>query len=530
MWRMGRIRWRHRNKTPVTWSDLQFPSGSRHQGTLVDALRRYPLLLEVNARLWLAGYSSREGRRITLASVPDNALERLGERFDLLWLMGAWRRSPAARGQALTVPEIVRSYGAALPDWKPSDVEGSPYAVHAYQLDPALGEPHELKRFRQRLNAVGVRLMVDFVGNHLAMDHPWTVPHPDWFVSVPESRQSDHSGELYRTPQGAVIAHGRDPNFPPWDDTAQVDYFSPGLRKAFARELLSIARVADGVRCDLAMLGLSDVFQRVWGWAVSTGESPPVEFWSEMIQGVKNLRPDFVFVAEAYWGLENRLLELGFDYAYDKRLYDLFLQSDAEGIGKHLRKEETLVQRGVHFTENHDEARATVAFGRDRSRMAASAMMTLPGLRLVQHGQMEGRRVRVPLQLVREPEERVDSEMAVFYDRLLSLCNHPLLQEGEWRLLRVSSAGMAGDGHQNLLAWSWSLGEEIQLVVLNPSGAPADGRVDLQQPWGFRKLWWVDQLPPAPFSCQENDGFLRLHLEPWSARILKPESESADSR
>src|SRR3990172_8571510 len=119
---MGRIRWRHRNKTPVTWSDLQFPSGSRHQGTLVDALRRYPLLLEVNARLWLAGYSSREGRRITLASVPDNALERLGERFDLLSLMGAWRRSPAARGQALTVPEIVRSYGAALPDWKPSDV------------------------------------------------------------------------------------------------------------------------------------------------------------------------------------------------------------------------------------------------------------------------------------------------------------------------------------------------------------------------------------------------------------------------
>jgi hypothetical protein len=485
--------------------------------------RRNPLLFEASARLWLRRLSADEERPLSLSSVPDRYLRAISDRFDLLWLMGVWRRSPAAKEQALATRGIVEACDAALPGWKSADVEGSPYAVPGYELDPALGAPEELGRFRERLNALGVGLVLDFVPNHLAMDHPWTLQHPDWFVGGTDALAAAHPDLFFRTAHGAWLAHGRDPNFPPWTDTVQVDFFSSGLREGFTRELLSIARVADGIRCDMAMLGLSDVFEGVWGWAATHGARPPREFWAEVIERVRTDHPQFLFVAEAYWDLEPRLLELGFDYVYDKRLYDLLLSSNARAIRGHLQAQSAGIHRQVRFVENHDEQRAAVAFGRDRSRSAATAALTLPGLRLIHDGQTEGRRVHVPVQLVRQPDERPDGDLVAFYDRLLSLCSEPLLQSGDWRLLDVEPASNGNESHRDLLAWSWSLNGDWAIVVINHSGAPAHGRVCLPPgAAGARAPRWTDRLDAFSEAGTVPELHLVLRMEPWSARVLAP--------
>jgi hypothetical protein len=475
----------------------------------------------VSARLWLRRLSAYEGRPLSLSSIPDRHLRPIGDRFDLLWLMGAWQRSAAAKEQALATHAIVGACNAALPGCSPADVEGSPYAVHGYELDPALGAADELGRFRERLNALGVGLVLDFVPNHLARDHAWTLQHPDWFVAGTDALAAAHPDLFFRTAHGAWLAHGRDPNFPPWTDTVQVDFFSSGLRDAVTRTLLSIARVADGIRCDMAMLGLSDVFEGVWGWAVTHGARPPREFWAEVIERVRTDHPRFLFVAEAYWGLEPRLLELGFDYAYDKRLYDLLLSSNAGAIREHLQAQSAQLHRHVQFVENHDEKRAVVAFGRDRSRSAAAAALTLPGLRLIHDGQTEGRRVRVPVQLIRQPDEPPDDGLVGFYDRLLSLCGEPLLQTGDWRLLDVEPAANGDESHRELLAWSWSLGGEWAIVAINHSGAPARGRVCLPAA-AASALRWTDRLGASSGTGPPGELHLVLRVAPWGAHVLGP--------
>ncbi|MDP3936849.1 MAG: alpha-amylase family glycosyl hydrolase, partial [Deltaproteobacteria bacterium] len=365
-------------------------------------MRPHPVLYEASARLLLNRLSAGTGRPLSLARIPVEFWRRLEARgFDLLWLMGVWRRSAEARGRALAHADLREAYGRALPDWKDSDVEGSPYAVAAYTLDPALGAEGDLALLRDNLHRAGLGLILDFVPNHIARDHAWTRDHPDRFVrALSEKVLHAHPGWFFETAGGVRLAHGRDPNFPSWDDTAQVNFFSAEAREALVGELLRIAGVADGVRCDMAMLALTDIFGHVWGRFLPGAARPPAEFWSEAIARVRAQHPGFIFIAEAYWGSEPRLLDLGFDYTYDKTLYDRLLHGGAEGARHHLESQGGRAARWVRFIENHDEARATAAFGRERSLAAATAALTLPGLRLIHDGQMEGRRARLPVQLL----------------------------------------------------------------------------------------------------------------------------------
>ncbi len=137
-------------------------------------------------------------------------------------------------------------------------------------------------------------------------------------------------------------------------------------------------------------------------------------------------------------------------------------------------------RRSARFIENHDEPRAVVAFGRERSLAAAAILATFPGLRFFHNGQLEGRRIHLPVQLVREPEEPDDPEIMSFYDRLLAVCNAPAFHEGEWGLIEVNQAG--DESHRNLLAWSWRYAEQFKVVVVNYSPNSAQGRLKLPLP------------------------------------------------
>ena len=184
--------------------------------------------------------------------------------------------------------------------------------------------------------------MLDFVPNHVAPDHPWTETHPEYFV-----RGSDE--DLARDPAsfmrvgGGVLANGRDPYFAAWPDVVQLNAFSPDLRAAVIETLSSIAAQCDGVRCDMAMLMMNDTFERTWG--ERAGARPEADYWPTVIPAVKSAHPGFVFMAEAYWDLEWALQEQGFDYCYDKRLYDRLEHDGAEAVNGHLNADIGYQQR-----------------------------------------------------------------------------------------------------------------------------------------------------------------------------------------
>jgi glycosidase len=256
---------------------------------------------------------------------------------------------------------------------------GSPYSIHQYEVDVALGGREALEVLRRRLRERNLRLVLDFVPNHLAIDHPWMVEHPERFVQASADRQAREPRNYFtRDINGMprILAHGRDPNFTGWTDTVQLDYRRRDTRRAVGDVLAEIAQQCDGVRCDMAMLLLGDVFVRTWG-----GEFDPsgADFWSEAIGTVKAKHPAFLFIGEVYWDLEYRLQQLGFDYTYDKRLHERLVHDDADSLRAHLGASFEFQRRLTRFIENHDEPRAAAALGRERAPAAAVLALTVPG-------------------------------------------------------------------------------------------------------------------------------------------------------
>jgi hypothetical protein len=430
-----------------------------------------PLLYEVNTRCWLRALSGKSGTAITLANVPDSELagwQKLG--FTHIWLMGVWTTGPRARAEALKPPELRSAYDKILPGWQEADVAGSPYAIGDYQVPSALGGEAGLAKFRQRLRDHGLRLLLDFVPNHVGLDHAWVRERPSLFVQS--------AGELPGTFAQSTgtglrwLAHGKDPYFPPWTDTVQLDYRRAEARAAMAQLLGEIAGRCDGVRCDMAILMLNDVFAKTWQhFPVPGPQSPSSEFWATAIPAIKAAHPGFLFLAEAYWGLEARLQALGFDYTYDKTLYDGLVSRDAAGAQRHLlgMAAETLAG-SAHFLENHDEPRIASILSAAEQRAAALLILGLPGMRFLHDGQLSGARLRIPVQLSRGPEEPGQAEVAAIYDRLLMTLPRTAVGQGSGALSQPRPAWSGNLSAQNFIIVHWQRqAPEFDLVVVNLS-------------------------------------------------------------
>ncbi len=484
-----------------------------------------PNLLEINAFLFMERMRRKHGPEVTLGTVPKSEWEGLAQKgFGLIWLMGVWERSPGSRECALAEDGLKQAYAAALPGWTDKDVKGSPYAVHSYALDGNLGAEDDLLRVRETLNDLGMSLILDFVPNHTALDHPWTRSNPEVFVQGTWEDLQREPALFFKTGSDAILAHGKDPYFPAWLDTAQIDYFSAAARTALLEELKCIARYADGLRCDMAMLALNEVFAKIWEAHLHSRPRPENEFWADAIQEVRGAYPDFLFMAEAYWDIEYRLQQLGFDYTYDKRLYDLLLQTSAREAKGHLLGEINYQKKCIRFIENHDEPRAASAFGKERSCAAAVVMATVPGLHLFHEGQMEGNTVRVPVQLSRMEEEAPDPSLRDFYDRLLAFTAGEPLGSGTWIPLDIRPAWEGNLSAGNLLAWIWQDGNKLKLVCVNYSGAVSQGRLRIPPaqiqagPLTFRDVL-TDEIYVRT-TDEIIGGGLFVELGPWKSHLL----------
>jgi glycosidase len=474
----------------------------------------HPFIYEINTWVWLDELSRRQGWAVGLAGVPDREWDAIAELgFDAVWLMGVWERSPAGVAIALENEGLIESFRRALPDFVTADVVGSPYCIRDYRVDGNLGGPTGLATARAALEERGLGLILDFVPNHVAPDHPWTEAHPEYFVrGSGEDLERDPSS--FVRVAGGVLANGRDPYFPAWPDVVQLNAFSPDLRTAVAETLGAIAEQCDGVRCDMAMLMLNDVFERTWG--ERAGPRPVDEYWPNVIAAVESDHPGFVFVAEAYWDLEWELQQQGFEYCYDKRLYDRLVAGDAEAVHGHLTAEGAYQQRLVRFIENHDEPRASAVFPPEKVHAAAVTALTQTGARLVHDGQLEGRTVQLPVFLGRRPHETADLELRTFYEKLLAALEDRVFRDGDWQL--GDSSGWDGnDASQSLVVWGWR-GESRKLVVVNLGGEPASGHVSL--PWDDLRgrVWQLDDAASGERYERSGDDLrdgLYVALGPW---------------
>ena len=312
---------------------------------------------------------------------------------DAVWLMGVWEHGAAGVELAMGSAEQVASFRAALPDFDDSDVIGSAYCISRYEVDreASVAAPvSPLLAPRWPSGACGC----------------WSTSYPTTWPpiiagspSIPSTscrrrrRPRARSGGFIAVGD-AVIARGRDPYFPPWPDVAQLNAFAPGFRRAAAATLEDIAEQADGVRCDMAMLLLNSVFARTWGDRAARCRTPILDRGDRFGPA----RPSAVRLpAEAYWDLEWDLQQLGFDYCYDKRLYDRLIHEGPAAVRGHLRAGLDFQRHLIRFLENHDEPRAASELDPARERAAAVAIATLPGAAMWHEGQLRAGECTCPV-------------------------------------------------------------------------------------------------------------------------------------
>lgn len=486
----------------------------------MSALRPQSRIFEINTWVWLHELSAACGKPVTLATVPPETWDDLAAvGTDAIWLMGVWERSPV--GARVARQEQWRvDYGRTyLPGFSVNDVVGSPYCIRRYVPDSHLGGWDGLAAARAELRARGMGLILDFVPNHVAPDHPWVTEHPHYLIRGTEPDLVERPGEFVRA-GGAIVALGRDPYFSPWPDVLQLNAFDEEVRQAGVETLTTIGEHCDGVRCDMAMLVMNDTFYRTWGrWA---GDPPTADYWPTVLPEVKERCRDMVFLAEAYWDREWALMQQGFDYCYDKRLYDRLRQGDPHNVRLHLQADIAYQARLVRFIENHDEPRANAVFSPGALRAAAVVISTLPGAILYHQGQFEGRKLSVPVALSRLPPEREDAALAQLYRRLLELSG--TIRQGEWRLCAVEG-WPDNDTARNILSWCWLTRDGTNVVTVNLTATPSQGRVRLPAEAVARDVVvFTDALSGDVFERKRDDLLtdgLYVGLDGYGVHILQ---------
>jgi glycosidase len=484
---------------------------------------RYPSLYQINTRVWLTELSQRLCRTATLDDIPDAELDRLAQMgFDWIWFLSVWRTGSAGQRVSRNNPEWRREFEETLPDLREEDIAGSGFAIAGYTVHPVLGGEAALARLRNRLHDRGLRLMLDFVPNHTALDHPWVEDHPEYYVPGTEldlARAPQNYTWANRRSGDRLLAYGRDPYFAGWPDTLQLNYGNPATQDAMIAELVRIAGQCDGVRCDMAMLVLPDVFERTWG-------IPSQPFWPRATQRVRERASDFCFMAEVYWDLEWTLQQQGFDYTYDKRLYDRLRDWHARPVREHFWAGLDYQDRLARFLENHDEPRAAATFPPGVHEAAAVITYLSPGLRFFHQGQFEGRKKRISPHLTRAPEEPVDQNLEPFYDRLLAVLRQPLVREGQWQWLECQPAWEGNGSYESFIAFAWhDPGPKRLLVAVNyaPESSQCYVRLPFDDLGG--RIWRLqDRLGTATYdrdgeSLQSRGLF--LDVPPWHGHVFE---------
>lgn len=500
-----------------------------------------PRIFQINTWPWLRELSDRFNRRITLVDLSYEIFPPEIKYFDVVWLLGVWTRSPAGTAIARNHPFLHEECRRNLPDLTPEDLVGSAFSLYDYTVENTLGGNAGIEHVRDVLHTHNKLLLLDFVPNHVGIDHPWLQEHPDWFLQGTPAELNETSMNVKRFIQvgDQVFAHARDPYFPPWIDTIQVKAFSQELRDEYVKVLQKIATWCDGVRCDTAMLLTTPVVLKTW--EARAGTPLDQEFWESLIPNVKKSNPTFKFIAEVYWNLEKELLRQGFDWCYDKEFYDHLHKDTPENLRDHIRDDVAYQKKLVRFIENHDEPRSLATLGMQRAKAAGLIALSVPGAKLVYEGQLQGYLLKVPMQLGRRQVEHPIPEIASFYKELVPFLAENLLDDGTWQLLQVipknefatpqgpwHHAQVFAEARNDFIGYLWGFPSHFLLVLANYSAQIAQGVV----PWpASAKIsgesdqveifeLFSNRMTQRSRHVLETRG-LEVALSPWGMWVLK---------
>ena len=390
------------------------------------------VILAKNTYVWLHQLSEKYNQNISmLDQIPDEELDQLAQRgFTSLWLIGLWERSTASQEikQRMGNPEAV----------------ASAYSLYDYIIAEDLGGEEAFDKLWKRARSRGIRLCGDMVPNHVGIDGKWVIEHPDWFISQDyppfpsytfngpdvchdervniylEDHYYDHSDAAVvfkrvdsYTGDTKYIYHGNDGTSMPWNDTAQLNYLKSEVREAVTNTIIHVAKKFDVIRFDAAMTLAKKHYQRLWFPKPGTGgdipsrtehsmsqeefdELFPVEFWREVVDKVKEAEPNTLLLAEAFWMMEGYFVRtLGMHRVYNSAFMNMIKNEDnakyRQTIKNVLEFNPQILKRYVNFMNNPDEETAHAQFGEDDKYFGTCAMMvTLPGLPMFGHGQVEG--------------------------------------------------------------------------------------------------------------------------------------------
>jgi len=479
------------------------------------------VLIAKSTYVWLAQLSKQYGRAITrLDEIPDEALEELARRgLNSLWLIGIWERSRASK----TIKQLCGN----------QDAVASAYSLFDYRIAEDLGGEAAYTNLRDRAYRHGIRLASDMVPNHMGIDSPWVVEHPDWFISRPDSpypaysfngpdlsqdgrveikiedhyfEQSDAAVVFRRRDRASgetrYIYHGNDGTSFPWNDTAQLDYLNAAVREQVIQTILYVARLFPVIRFDAAMTLAKRHFHRLWfpgpgasgaipsraEFGMSQAEFDrcmPHEFWREVVDRVAAEVPGTLLLAEAFWLMEGYFVRtLGMHRVYNSAFMNMMRDEEnakyRSVIKNTLEFDPDIMKRYVNFMSNPDERTAIDQFGTgDKCFGVAAVMATLPGLPMFGHGQIEGFTEKYGMEYQRPRyDETPDQGLVERHQREIA----PLLQR-RW-LFAESSNFLLYDFYQNsgavdenVFAYSNRNGGERALVVYNNRYGTAHGTI-----------------------------------------------------
>jgi glycosidase len=480
------------------------------------------VLIAKSTYVWLAQMSRQYGRHIgRLDEIPDEELQTLANRgLNSLWLIGVWERSRASK----TIKQLCGN----------RDAVASAYSLFEYRIADDLGGDAAYINLRDRAYRHGIRLASDMVPNHMGIDSPWVIEHPDWFISRWDSPYPaysfngpdlSHDGRVeikiedhyYEQSDAAVvfrrrdkssgetryIYHGNDGTSFPWNDTAQLDYLNAAVREQVIQTILHVARLFPVIRFDAAMTLAKRHFHRLWfPGPGSSGAIPsraeygmdqaafdramPHEFWREVVDRVAAEVPGTLLLAEAFWLMEGYFVRtLGMHRVYNSAFMIMLRDEDnakyRSVIKNTIEFDPDIMKRYVNFMSNPDERTAIDQFGKgDKCFGVAVMMSTLPGLPMFGHGQIEGFTEKYGMEY-RWPryEENPDRWLVERHDREIA----PLLKR---RWLFAESANFLlydfyhanGSVNEDVFAYSNRAGGERALVVYHNRFGDAHGAVD----------------------------------------------------
>lgn len=432
------------------------------------------MLYQVNVRVLLSSL----GEKATLDDISQEWLNGIAHAgFNWVYFLGIWQTGKA--GVEFSERKM-RQEGVLN-----RQICSSPFAITDYQVHTDFGGSDAYLRLKKRCESCQLKVMLDFVPNHLAVDHKWTVEKPSLLLQGTENDMKTQPQNYFKC-KTHVFAHGRDPFYPGWRDTVQLNYFNAETQETMIDILEYISQIADGVRCDMAMLALSDVFMRTWGGVTATMD----QFWEKAIQKIRNKVPEFLFIAEVYWDREYDLQQLGFDYTYDKTLYDRLVQNNGPGVASHLRADDDFQQKSVRFLENHDEPRAASTLGGiERHFAAATICFTIPGMKFIHHGQLQGRREFISMHVGNAVAEQNDGEILALYSRVWSLLRRPEFKHGTCVRALTAPSLDGNESFKSIVAHFVEYKHVLVLIVVNYSCGYSDGHVvfsrDLDRRWSF---------------------------------------------